>query len=52
MLDPAMLATAKKDFQATAELSAAALARLTEKVSGSDLGAHRHGHGAGGCGCA
>jgi metal-dependent amidase/aminoacylase/carboxypeptidase family protein len=52
MMDPAMLASAKKDFQATAELSAAALARLTEKVPGSDLGAHRHGHGAGGCGCA
>ena len=54
MMDPALLTSAKKDFAATAELSAAALARLTEKVPARDLGAHRHshGHGAGGCGCA
>jgi amidohydrolase len=50
MTDPAMLAAAKKDFEATAELSRAALARLTEKVPHSDLSAHRHAHG--GCGCA
>jgi amidohydrolase len=52
MMDGTTLATAKKDFAATAELSAAALRRLTEKVPASDLGAHRHAHGAGGCGCA
>jgi amidohydrolase len=52
MMDQGMLDTAKKDFEATAELSKAALARLSEKVPASDLGAHRHGHGAGGCGCA
>lgn len=52
MMDKPMLEATKKDFEATAELSKAALARLSEKVPGSDLGAHRHGHGAGGCGCA
>ena len=48
MADSAMLSAAKADFDATAEISKAALARLQEKVPESDLGAHRHG----GCGCA
>jgi len=52
MMDKGMLDATKKDFEATAELSKAALARLSEKVPGSDLGAHRHAHGSGGCGCA
>jgi amidohydrolase len=52
MTDPAMLGQAKKDFESTKELSAAALARLHEKVPSSDPGAHLHGHGHGGCGCA
>jgi len=54
MLDPSLLQNAKKDFAATADLSKAALERLTEKVPHSDLAAHRHAHthGHGGCGCA
>ncbi|HUO93979.1 MAG TPA: M20 family metallopeptidase [Rhizomicrobium sp.] len=52
MMDPSLLQSAKKDFEATADLSKAALARLTEKVPHSDLSAHRHTHGHGGCGCA
>ncbi len=55
MMNPAVLATAKKYFAATAELSTAALARLREKVPGSDHHrghGHSAGHGAGGCGCA
>jgi len=48
MFDSRMLATAKADFDATADISKAALARLNEKVPHSDLAEHRHG----GCGCA
>ncbi|MGD0142461.1 MAG: M20 family metallopeptidase [Rhizomicrobium sp.] len=48
MSDTSLLATAKSDFDATAEISAAALARLTEKVPDSEPHAHLHG----GCGCA
>jgi amidohydrolase len=48
MFDTQMLATAKADFAATADISKAALARLHEKVPHSDLAEHRHG----GCGCA
>jgi len=50
MSDGSLLATAKSDFDATADVSAAALARLTEKVPNSEP--HAHLHGAGGCGCA
>ena len=50
MSDASLLATAQSDFDATADVSAAALARLTEKVPNSEP--HAHLHGAGGCGCA
>ena len=45
MADPAMLAQARADFAATAELSQAAIARSREPMK------HDH-HGHGGCGCA
>lgn len=48
MADPQTLAAARTDFESTAALSKAALARLQEKVPESDLRVHRHG----GCGCA
>ncbi len=48
MSDRSLLATAKSDFDATADVSAAALARLTEKMPDSEPHAHLHG----GCGCA
>jgi metal-dependent amidase/aminoacylase/carboxypeptidase family protein len=44
MADPAMLAQARADFAATAELSQAAIARSREPMK------HDH-HGHGGCGC-
>jgi amidohydrolase len=50
MSDAQLLATAKADFAATAELSTGALARLQEKVPHHHEAAHAHG--AGGCGCA
>ncbi len=51
MCDPALLAAAHADYDATADISKDALARLTEKVPHSAPHAHLH-HGAGGCGCA
>jgi amidohydrolase len=45
MADPAMLAQARADFAATADLSLAAIAKSREPVK------HDH-HGHGGCGCA
>ncbi|HJW42772.1 MAG TPA: M20 family metallopeptidase [Rhizomicrobium sp.] len=45
MADPAMLAQARADFAATAEVSQAAIARSREPLK------HDH-HGHGGCGCA
>jgi metal-dependent amidase/aminoacylase/carboxypeptidase family protein len=48
MSDRSLLATAKSDFEATADVSASALARLTEQVPNSEPHAHLHG----GCGCA
>jgi amidohydrolase len=48
MADSRLLGAVKADFDATAELSQAALAHLQEKVVPADLAAHRHG----GCGCA
>ncbi len=49
MCDSTMLATAKADYAATADISKAALARLADKVESS---AHGHSHVHGGCGCA
>ena len=50
MFDPHKMASAKNDFDATAELSRAALARTLEAVQ---IGGHHHSHGGhGGCGCA
>ncbi len=50
MFDPHKMAVAKNDFDATAALSQAAIARSREPMKiGHD---HGHSHGAGGCGCA
>ena len=50
MFDPHRMAAARNDFQATADLSQAAIARSREPMkTGHD---HAHSHGSGGCGCA
>jgi len=48
MFDPHKMAAAKNDFDATAELSRAAIARSREPMKTG----HDHSHGSGGCGCA
>ena len=50
MFDPNKMAVAKSDFEATAELSRAAIARSREPMKVGHE--HGHSHGAGGCGCA
>ena len=50
MADPAMLQSARADFEATAEISKSALAKSLENVPHSHAHGHHHGHG--GCGCA
>jgi amidohydrolase len=47
MADASKLAVAKADFAATADISAAAIAKSREKLAHD-----HHGHGHGGCGCA
>jgi hypothetical protein len=53
MYDKSLLDTVQADFDATADISKAALARLNEKVPDSHA-SHGHGHErvAAGCGCA
>jgi len=48
MTDPALLAGAKADFDATADVSKAALAKLADNAAHG----HSHAHPHGGCGCA
>jgi amidohydrolase len=50
MADPQMLGAAKADFEATADISKAALAKMMEKSPA--LHGHGHDHEHGGCGCA
>jgi hypothetical protein len=50
MGDKTLMATARADFDATADVSKAALAKLNEKVTENH--GHSHAHGAAGCGCA
>jgi metal-dependent amidase/aminoacylase/carboxypeptidase family protein len=55
MYDKTLLDTVQADFDATADVSKAALAKLNEKVTDSHAGhghAQGHGHAAAGCGCA
>lgn len=51
MFDSQMMERAKSDYSATADISKAALARLTETVA-RVLPSHTHEHAHGGCGCA
>lgn len=48
MVDKQLLQTVKNDFAATADISKAALAKMSENTKH----AHDHGHAHGGCGCA
>ena len=50
MYDKTLLATVQADFDATADVSKAALTKLNEKVTDSHVG-HDH-HASAGCGCA
>ncbi|HXL99575.1 MAG TPA: M20 family metallopeptidase [Rhizomicrobium sp.] len=51
MSDRAQLDIAKADFDATADISKAALAKLYENHPTDHHHDHGHAHGAGGCGC-
>ncbi|MBI3675845.1 MAG: M20 family metallopeptidase [Proteobacteria bacterium] len=50
MTDSRLLETVKKDFEATADISKAALAKLAESAKRTHD--HAHDHARGGCGCA
>jgi len=52
MGDPQMLGVAKADFDATADISKAALAKMAEKAPSHHVQGHGHDHSHGGCGCA